>query len=272
MKLKYTALLIVIIFAAFSACGNNGQNNNQQNQTVNEEGPGNQNSDTGNTTDTTDSSTASQLPNISDFLLAKSDTFIVDTSLLGSEVEGVMPMPGSNSGCYHPGAHVDFTIPESGTSTVDVYSPVDGIVTSVQDCYEGVNDQYKIFIAYAKNGEQLFEFLYGFEPMAGTKCQDNPSEFSQYIFVEEGETVTKGQKIAEMVSYSSDTAGSHIHFNVGYDSDFVCPDIFTQNVVNTLDDYYINSASSCSGRNFIDIAQETLCYQPSLNESHQDYL
>lgn len=258
-------LIMIVLLITTIHCGNSGQSTNEEDQS-------NLNSDNGNTSNTTDSNLASLLPTISDFMLNQSDTFIVDTSLLGTEVEGVMPMPGSNSGCYHPGAHVDFTIPSSGTSTVDVYSPVDGVVTSVQDCYEGVNDQYKIFIAYAKSGDDVFELLFGFEPMAGSKCQDNPTEFTQYIFVEEGETVTKGQKIAEMISYSSDTVGSHIHFNTGFNNNFVCPDIFKQSVVNTLDDHYIDSASSCRGQSFIDIAQETLCYQPSLNESHSDYM
>lgn len=73
------------------------------------------------------------LPDVSAINAAPSDTFIVSTaSLTAGLVTGITP--GNNSQCYHPGAHVVFASTDT-VESVDIISPVDGVVTRVDNCF-----------------------------------------------------------------------------------------------------------------------------------------
>jgi hypothetical protein len=183
-----------------------------------------------------------------------------------------MPMPGNDSGCYHPGAHVEFpSIPSTGTrEVVDVIAPFDGVITNADKCFptEGTysNQQYKIHMAYALRNGDVFELEIGLEPMAGNLCDGDPDYFSPYIDVVEGQEVTKGQKLGEMVLEPG--FKSHIHFNSKFQDNFMCPDFFTTNVIDQIDGYYMGS---CNADAFSAVAAGTICYMPASGESHADY-
>jgi hypothetical protein len=212
------------------------------------------------------------LPDISEINAAKSDTFIVPLAELGVKVQGVAPMPGLNSGCYHNGAHVVFTKTAS-RQTVEIIAPLDGVITLVDKCFtyaDGARDQYKIHMAYAQKGGSIFELELAIEPMAGLLCRSgDPDYFSSYIFVEEGDRVVKGQTIGEMVLEPGFQA--HIHCNSRYQGEFLCPDIFNADVIDYIDDYYDGIPDTCNGTPYSDIAVGTICYKPKLGESHDDY-
>lgn len=212
------------------------------------------------------------LPDISEINAAKSGTFIVPLAELGGKVQGVAPMPGLNSGCYHNGAHVVFTETAS-RQTVDIIAPLDGVITLVDKCFtyaNGARDQYKIHMAYAHKEGSIFELELAIEPMAGLLCSSgDPDYFSAYIFVEEGDRVVKGQTIGEMVLEPGFQA--HIHCNSRYQGEFLCPDIFNADVIDYIDDYYGGIPDTCNGTPYSDIAVGTICYEPELGESHDDY-
>jgi hypothetical protein len=214
------------------------------------------------------------LPDVSTINAAPSDTFIVSAaSLTGGLVTGIIPMPGTESGCYHPGAHVNFASTIS-LASVDIISPVDGVVTYLSSCYPylsgmGDADQYKIHISYAQRSGELFTLELGMEPMAGTLCSGaagTPGYYDPYISVAQGERVTKGQKVGAMVLVPG--FSGHIHFNSKYKGIFMCPDIFSSAVINTIDDHY---QGSCGTTSFSMGALGTICYQPAPGESHLDY-
>jgi hypothetical protein len=210
------------------------------------------------------------LPDVSSINANPSDTFIVPLTDFGGLVEGVMPMPGTDSGaCYHPGAHVEF--PSTGTrEVVDIIAPFDGVITMVVKCFptEGVygNQQYKIHMAYALRNGDAFLLEIGLEPMAGNLCDGDPDYFSPYILVAEGEEVTKGQKLGEMVLEPG--FKSHIHFNSKFQDTFMCPDFFTADVIDQIDDYY---TGSCNGNALSVVAAGTMCYLPAFGESNTHY-
>lgn len=209
------------------------------------------------------------LPDVSTINAARSDTFIVSAaSLTGPLVTGIMPMPGSSSNCYHPGSHVVFASTMS-VESVDIISPVDGVVTYVSKCYPyGALDQYKIHIAYAQRNGELFELELGMEPMAQlcSGATGTPGYYDPYISVAQGERVARGQKVGAMVLAPGST--SHIHFNSKYKGIFMCPDIFASTLIDTIDDHY---QDNCNGVPLNTVALGTICYQPGAGESHADY-
>jgi hypothetical protein len=208
------------------------------------------------------------LPDVSNINANPSDTFIVPLTDFGGLVEGVVPMPGNDSSCYHPGAHVEF--PSTGTrEVVDIIAPFNGVITMVVKCFpEGVstNQQYKIHMAYALHNGDVFELEIGLEPMAGNLCDSNPDYFAPYILVAEGDEVTKGDKLGEMVLEPG--FKSHIHFNSKFRGTFMCPDFFTLGVIDQIDDYYVGN---CGGDAFNAVATGTMCYLPASGESHAHY-
>lgn len=212
------------------------------------------------------------LPDISQINLNPSDTFVVALSELGNRVDGVAPMPGVTSGCYHNGAHVVFA-QTTQTETVDIIAPLDGIISLVDECFnyaDGLRDQYKIHMAYAQKQRALFELELALEPMAGRLCSDgDPDYFTAHISVTPGEQVTKGQKIGEMLMVAGHQA--HIHMNSRHEGNFICPDIFNSTVIDTIDDYYNGIPDTCNGTPYGNIASGTICYAPGPGESHGDY-
>ena len=212
------------------------------------------------------------LPDISQINQTPSDIFVVPLSELGNLVDGVAPMPGANSGCYHNGAHVVFS-QTSQLETVDIIAPVDGIVSLIDKCFTyagGLRDQYKIHMAYAQKDGAMFELELALEPMAGLLCsQGDPDYFTPYIDVALGELVSKGQKIGEMVLVPGHQA--HIHMNSRYQGNFMCPDIFNNTVIDTIDDYYNGIPDTCNGTPYGSIASGTICYAPGPGDSHSDY-
>jgi hypothetical protein len=209
------------------------------------------------------------LPDISHINANPSDTFIVPLADFGGLVEGVMPMPGNDSACYHPGAHVEF--PSTGTrEVVDVIAPFDGVITMVVKCFptEGTysNQQYKIHMAYALHNGDVFELEIGLEPMAGNLCDGDPDYFTPYILVAEGDEVIEGQKLGEMVLEPG--FKSHIHFNSKFQGTFMCPDVFTATVIDQIDDFYMGT---CDGNALSVVATGTICYLPATGESNTHY-
>jgi hypothetical protein len=212
------------------------------------------------------------LPDISQINQNPSDTFVVALSELGNRVDGVAPMPGTNSSCYHNGAHVVFA-QTTQTETLDIVAPVDGIISLVDECFNyanGLRDQYKIHMAYAQKQGAFFELELALEPMAGRLCSDgDPDYFAPYIHVVPGEEVNKGQKIGEMVLVAGHQA--HIHMNSRHQGNFICPDFFNSTVIDTIDDFYNGIPDTCNGTPFGNIATGTICYAPGAGESHGDY-
>ncbi|WP_455208368.1 hypothetical protein [Kaarinaea lacus] len=212
------------------------------------------------------------LPDISQINAAPTDTFVVALSELGNRVDGVAPMPGTNSTCYHNGAHVVFA-QTTALETVDIIAPVDGIISLVDKCFvyaDGLRDQYKIHMAYAKKDGALFELEFALEPMAGLLCSSgSPDYYAPYIQVATGDHVTKGQKIGEMVLVPGHQA--HIHMNSRHQGIFLCPDIFNSTVIDTIDNYYNSVPDTCNGTPYGSIATGTICYAPGPGESHGDY-
>ncbi|WP_455222730.1 hypothetical protein [Kaarinaea lacus] len=212
------------------------------------------------------------LPDISQITASPTDTFVVALSELGNLVDGVAPMPGSNSTCYHNGAHVVFA-QTSELETVDIIAPVDGIISLVDKCFvyaDGLRDQYKIHMAYAQKNGDLFELELAIEPMAGHLCSNGSHDYyAPYIQVAVGDNVTKGQKIGEMLLVPG--FQGHIHMNSRYQGNFLCPDIFNSTIIDTIDNYYNGVPDTCNGTPYGSIASGTICYAPGPGESHSDY-
>lgn len=215
---------------------------------------------------------AIDLPDISEINASPTDTFIVSLSELGNLVDGVAPMPGSNSTCYHNGAHVVFA-QTSTPETVDIIAPVDGIISLVDKCFvyaDGLRDQYKIHMAYAQKNGDLFELELAIEPMAGRLCSNGSSDYyAPHIQVSPNEHVTRGQKIGEMLLVPG--FQGHIHMNSRHLGTFLCPDIFNSSVIDTIDNYYNSVPDTCNGAPYGSIAAGTICYAPGPGESHSDY-
>lgn len=221
------------------------------------------------------------LPDIRAF--KRSDRFVVAPDELGTRVLGVAPMPGCCSCCYHNGAHVVFA-PAASRDAVPILAPVDGIVTLVDPCFRYGDDepldQYKIHLAYAKKDGRVFELEFAIEPMAGVRCSDgDPDYFQPYIYVTPGQRVHRGDELGAMVRIPG--FQGHIHLNSKYRGRFLCPDIFTADVIDRIDDYYGpprrcgrpdgTIPETCNGTPFSEIACGTICYRPRTGESHDDY-
>lgn len=154
----------------------------------------------------------------------------------------------------HTGGHVYFKrhVSTQGATPNDypaIYAVADGVITRVDYCYElrsmfepalgkaVANQRYGIGLTFAVDGTTTMTFHYSIEPFIRPK-QD--TFYEQFILVQPGQQVKKGQVIARMYIPDSEQLAqkSHIHFNLIRDGGggFVSPSIFSKSVVRSFYD------------------------------------
>ena len=226
------------------------------------------------------SASYSDLPLITSFASTPSDQFILDSDGL-TKVSRAMPWYGASTECAasssglggHTGGHVHFT--QTGAPyEVNIYAIADGYVTRVDTCYgASFTDRYGIDIAIGKtaSGDNV-TFHYSIEPLENGQtnphpCSDesygDPNYFAQYIFVEEGQKVSKGDLIAKYPKYAGQSDdGAHIHFNLLTDDGQKCPNIFNSQVTTDFAASPDDGLLKCYTTNI----DPTFCYMPDAGE------
>ena len=219
--------------------------------------------DSGDSNDSSsDSSESAELIELSEIISNPSDQFIIDSDGL-EKVYRAHPYKGAEETCSHTGAHLIFTT-EGAPYTVDVYAPVDGVITQIRNCVdlENGNDKYDILLEFANHQGSTVSLSFSLEPFGGYLCQDDENYYNQYIFVEEEQNVKKGDLIAQLYKPGGDTPSTHICFSLSsaLANRMHCPNIFNASVVSDFAD--VLGGETCDG----DELGETLCYKPADGE------
>ncbi|HEU5004569.1 MAG TPA: peptidoglycan DD-metalloendopeptidase family protein [Candidatus Saccharimonadales bacterium] len=177
----------------------------------------------------------SSLPDISYLKTHKSDRFLVDMDV----VQGGNPYKGVRSIAPHTGGHAQFgdgykTWPKGGTAPSNyppIYAVADGVVNGVDYNFKvGDNTKYDISIEIA----QGYNFDYSIEPFVS-----KPNGFYKpFVLVHNGQKVKKGQIIGYMYLTQAGSNGSHIHFDIHHNGQFMAPAIFTPDIVQAFHDHW----------------------------------
>lgn len=207
---------------------------------------------------------AAQYDDISTFVSSPSDQFFLTPSGL-AKVSRAFPYKGTSSGCAHSGAHVNFT--NTGAPyTVDIIAPAAGKIGRVDKCkYIGSTDRYGVTLNFASSNGEIIAFDFSIEPHDGYLCSggndgsDN-GFYHSYIFVDEGDKVSKGDVIARMYKSNSGDDGAHVHFNLTYGDSTACPNIFSSAVTTTFSSLF--GTENCNGSSY----PATFCYLPGSGE------
>jgi len=198
------------------------------------------------------------LPDISSFNTSRSNQFIVDMDVIA---DGHM-YRGEACSNPHSGAHVHFptnsgdnpTWP-NGTAVTDypkIYAFSDGTVSKIDTYYKVTNPEkthyrYGITIDFASSNGDTITMSYSIEPMVDP---GNELFYADYIKVNVGDVVKKGDVIAYMYISTDATVGTghHIHFNLIKNSTMQAPALFTP----TLMSEFVDKISTSNGgvRNF----------------------
>ena len=216
------------------------------------------------TSDNTDDNTSGfTYPDIGSFETEPSDQFLVDIDVV---VDGHM-FRGERSNKPHQGGHVYFdptAFVQTGegldpTDFPPVYAVADGIVGKVDYYFAQStgNFRYGLLLNIAtKDGESL-NLNYSIEPFLDP---GDENFYRQFLLVENGEQVSKGQIVAYV--YSSNDAVSaecedgnctpsstnaHIHFDLNSGGEKMAPSIFSTEIVDAL--HLRMSSSPASTRN-----------------------
>lgn len=204
-----------------------------------------------------------------------SDTFFVGPDDY-DKIASTFPYAGAGTACGHKGGHVYFK--QTGQEyTVDIHSPVDAVIGNISLCSIATtangyqHDKFDILLTVAHHEYHEISMAMSFEPFAGLNCQQDPNYYQQYIFVEKGDVVERGDVIAKIPKYlDAIDDNTHIHFHVGYNGPggggLYCPNIFSQQVAK--DFQSLNGDRSCKGDPFTD----TFCYQPEPGDNLNDLL
>ncbi len=189
-------------------------------------------------TSSSDSTDSSSLPNISYFQTSPTDQFLMDMELL---IDG-QSFRGDNAQNPHAGAHLYIkntdgnTWPKDGVDSPENYPPIYAIANGTIDhitTYHPVSDNFRYGISLTiatKDGNNV-NFYYSIEPFINPN--DN-SFYEQYILVNEGQTVSKGDIIAYFYLEEDGTnENAHIHFHMNYKDQFLSPSIFTKELVSS---------------------------------------
>jgi hypothetical protein len=177
------------------------------------------------------------LPDIQQFKTYPSDQFLVDIHT----IDAGTPFKGRRSDTPHQGAHVHWENstnkwPMGGTSPENypvIYAVADGIIDRIDYNFQvGENDRYGFDLAFARTGNTVFLFCYSIEPMIPEPSVDF---YKQFIRVNLGQQVKKGDTIAYMYLPPSAGIGCHIHFHLQQTNknNFFAPAIFTNDIVDS---------------------------------------
>jgi len=182
---------------------------------------------------------------------ARSATYITDSA--GSEYSRYH---GYSTGtCAHPGAHAMFPTP----GTYNIYAPLDGIVSSIDDCASaGSNDKYEIVLTVGHRGAVPIYFEYSLEPFGGTVCSNGSGSFGNQILVTTGQSVKQGDLIARLTTVGTE---AHVHFNLKADGATICPEIFPSATITAFTETS-NNPTECVSYH----TAGNLCAQPSSSE------
>ena len=170
---------------------------------------------------------------ISSLVKNKSAAFLVDSA------EEFSVYSGYGSDCAHPGAHVIF---DGDGITRNIYAVADGIVSRVDLCETaGSHNKYNIALSLGLVGAAPIYFEYSIEPFDGKPCDSDEEYFKSSVFVEEGDEVKKGQRIATITPGLASAGSAHIHFNLSADGATICPEIFPasnfdEDIIGTIQD------------------------------------
>lgn len=135
---------------------------------------------------------------------------------------------GYGSSCAHPGAHVIF---DGDGVERNIYAVADGVIGRIDKCETaGSHNKYNIYLNIGLVGAAPVYMEYSVEPFDGKPCDSNEDHFSDAILVEEGDVVTKGQRIATIAPGLNSDGNAHIHFSLVADGANICPDIFPTSV------------------------------------------
>ena len=179
------------------------------------------------------------LPDISTFMTAPSDRFIVDIELLGSG----HPFLGKRSAEPHQGAHANWhndetTWPDGLTPDQypAIYAPADGYIYRIDYSYGvGMNQRYGFDLAFASRSDSTCLFCYSIEPM----CPEPSSDFYRdFILVDLGDEVAKGDILGYMYIPTNTIAHIHFHLLLEYGDSFMAPAVFTPAVVDSFHSHW----------------------------------
>jgi hypothetical protein len=197
---------------------------------------------------------------ITQFAVSPSDTFVVSDDAL-AQLSMATPFAGSQSGCAHQGAHVQFKDHVS-PYVVDVFAPADGEVTRVDTCLNtGANDRYGLSLKIATSAGTGVTFEYSLEPMGGHLCGSDPHAYERYLVVRPGDVVRKGAKVAQLFHPGTTRGATHIHFHlrVAGQEGFFCPNIFSDAIAAKF--HASRNGFQCGGKDW-----STFCFMPDPGE------
>ncbi|HJM83600.1 MAG TPA: hypothetical protein QF720_08440 [Nitrospinota bacterium] len=187
----------------------------------------------------------SSLPDITEFLSAPSDRFLVDIA----DISDGHPFKGKNANDPHQGAHLNWDSangvwPKGGTNPENfppIYAVADGTIKRKETYHpvypsgKPVHYRYGLSLAFAQSNGQMVTFEYSIEPFVDPS---DSSFYEPYMLVNVGDNVKKGDVIAYMYLNPSAGLSAHIHFDLTSEEesgrvseDFKAPAIFTSSIV-----------------------------------------
>ena len=196
---------------------------------------------------------ATSFPSITSFSTTPSNNFVLDATGL-SQVGGVKPYMGNLSACSD-GAAILVYPNQTNSFVTDIYSPVNGVVDRADTCVDGGSyDRYGFNIEFANLNGNKVDLAMTLEPggpgqinphpcSGGVSGQDN-GLYKPYMFVSAGQTVTAGQRIAQLYhpplsafqpgqanNPDGSSAVTDITLQVGTTTTYTaCPNIFSSSV------------------------------------------
>ena len=239
---------IIIFLIIIAACKNDGNSVSSSN------GSGNNNSDPGS------GNSESHVMTLQELISNPIDQFIIDDDSL-SKVSHAHPFMGSGEVCAHAGAHIVFK-EESESYLINIYAPVDSVIAQVRLCEDlgNGNDKYDILLDIADDNGDYVNMAISLEPFGGMLCESDSDYYQQFVFVEAGDKVKKGDLIAKLLRPNSGSPHTHICFKTTSPLGSHCPNIFTEQIVKNFSSVF--GGVTCNGAPF----GETLCYRPAQDE------
>jgi hypothetical protein len=178
-----------------------------------------------------------KLPDIQQFKTDPSDRFLVNIET----IDAGHAFKGRRANTPHQGAHTHWDNtsdiwPQGGTLPENypvIYAVADGSIDRVDFKIQvGNNDRYGLDLAFARDSDSVFVFVYAIEPLVPEPSIDF---YKRFICVTLGQKVKKGDTIAYMYLPPSAGIGCHIHFHMmkKNSNNFYAPAIFTRDVVDS---------------------------------------
>lgn len=193
------------------------------------------------------SASTSSLPTLATLVSSRSDVLPIDITNAAS----IAPFLGSRSHMPHRGIHVNFTGtgPFAAQQQPSAYPAVravaDGVVGAVEPLREmGPHQAYSINLIIGQEGRDEITLNYSLEPFVREPA---PRFYSDFIKVNSGQKVKKGDVLAYLYVPPGQMSGTHLHFHMNVGQSMGAPTVFTPDAVSRLQQKFGDPGGTING-------------------------